>query len=166
MFNYRNPPPSPTSDEIYRQGDQIGSVDIDILDDSNNPKIFTYWGGFKKSNFERFTNHPTLDILKKIYSSLNSDQVIMKFSPCEFFLECKDSDFTPTKMPKKKYPKGTKFTAWLRLRIILRPWDYEKGKLVFEYDEYAFPDGIPKMRMNQNLYDLFIKLYLAIKSTR
>ena len=65
MYNYREPPPIPTSDERYEKGKLIGKFDIDILADTL--QTYTYWSGFRRSNFKRFPNHPVLQILKKIY---------------------------------------------------------------------------------------------------
>ena len=130
MYDYRKPPPLPTSEEIFQHGKQIGKFDIDILSDG---RICTYWRGFRKSDFEKFSNHPILEIFKKIYSTLKPDEIITKPRFREFFEDNPDYSLIHKIRPKKKYPKGTKFTAYLQLEVILRPYDFEDGALFFEY---------------------------------
>lgn len=55
MFNYRKLPPIPTNEEICEKGKTIGLFDIDILSEQDDWKICTYWGGFRKSYFEKFS---------------------------------------------------------------------------------------------------------------
>ncbi len=166
MYNYRNPPPSPTPEEQYHKGQAIGLFDIDILSEQDGWKICTYWGGFRKSDFEKFPNHPLLEILKKIYSTLEPNQIIKKPRFREFFEDNPDYSLIHKIQSKKKYPKGTKFVAYLQLETILRPYDFEKGELFFEYRDYDFPNGMPKAQMNKVLYGLLIDLHSALKYTK
>ena len=156
MFKYHKPPPVPTIEEYYEKGKTIGLFDIDILPGEKNLKTYTYWRGFRKSDFEKFTNHPVLEILKKIYSALEPNQITKKPQSKGFF---EDNSVMDNIQSKKDYPKGTKFVAYLQLDIILRPYDFEKGELFFECREYDFPDGIPKLLMDRELYDLLVNLH-------
>ncbi len=161
LFNYRKPPPLPTPEEEYQKGHAIGHFDIDILPDGKNVKIYTYWSNFRSSDFEKFPNHPVLNILKEIYAKLKPEEFTKKPYFREFFNDKTDKTLIKIQS-KKKYPKGTKFVAYLQLEIILRPYDFEKGELFFEYRDYGFPNGVPQAQMDKVLYSLLMDLHSAI----
>ncbi len=163
MFDYHKPPQVSTNKEIYEKGKTVGLFDIDILSEQGGGKICTFWRGFRKSDFEKFSNHPILETLKKIYSILEPNQIITKPRFREFFEDSPDYSLIHKIQSKKQHPKDTKFMAYLQLKIILQPYDFEKGELFFEYKNYDFPNGIQKAQMDKVLYSLLINLYSALK---
>ena len=155
MSNYHKTPPLQTPEERYQNGKQIGRFKIDILPDSDKLKIFTYWYGFKNSDFKKFPNHPVLEVLKKIYANLQTDEIRKKPKFREFF---NDKSKLTKIGPKKNYTKGTKFVAWLNLEILLKPYDFEKGDLVFSYNKYGFPENISESFKSYNTYSFLEQL--------
>lgn len=164
MFNYHKPPPLPSDEESIQNGKQIGKFDIDILPDDANVKVYTYWRGFRPSDFKKFQNHKVLDLLKKIYNDLKPNEFAKKPRFREFFND-KSNQSTIDKITiKKKYPKGTQFLAYLQLQIILKPYNFDKGELFFRYTNYAFPDNLPESFKGDNLYLLLQELNNLLKN--
>ncbi len=166
MYNYHKPPPLPSEKERIQKGKQIGRFAIDILPNENNLKIYTYWGGFNPSFFERFKNDYILNTLRNIYSTLKPDEFSKKPHFKEFFNDKSDKTIIHKITPKKKYSKGTKFIAYLQLEIILKPYDSKKGELFFKYRNYGFPDNIPESFKDSDLYPLLKELNDFLKNNK
>ena len=106
MFNYHKPPPLPTNEEIYEKGKTVGLFDIDIVPVDDGVKIYTKWGGFRKSDFKKFPNHPILETLKKIYSTL--EKQLSRIHIIDYSKGCEDS-FTVTKIKNSNKYKGPSY---------------------------------------------------------
>ena len=122
----------------------IGRFDIDILPNGDGVKVYAWWGGFRPQDFKRFEDHDMLGTLKKIYCVLKPDEFAKKPRFGELFDDTSVATPTHETTSKKKYLRGTEFVAYLRLRIILKPNDPEKGKMCIEYTNYGFPGNVPE----------------------
>lgn len=166
MYNYREPPPLPSEEKLIQNGKQIGGFDIDILPDGDDLKIYSYWRGFRTTDYEKFPNHPVLNILKKIYTNLKPEEFIKKPNFREFFNDKSDKTIKQKIRSKNKYLKGTKFVAYMQLEIILKPYDFEKGDLFFRYNNYGFPENIPESFTDKKLYTLLLELNDSLKKDK